>query len=89
MARLWLAREGNELRELDNFNGIELELDADDHLVMRVLDNGRGVPAEFDTASGNGLRNMTDRARLLGGDCTVIARSERGTELRWWVPIPH
>ena len=68
---------------------VEVELDADDHLVMRVLDNGRGVPAEFDTASGNGLRNMTDRARLLGGDCTVIARSERGTELRWWVPIPH
>jgi len=30
MARLWLAREGNELRETDNFNGVELELDADD-----------------------------------------------------------
>ncbi len=66
-----------------------VELDADDHLVMRVLDNGRGVPEHFDTSSGNGLRNMAERARLLGGGCTVAARADRGTELRWWVPIPH
>ena len=30
MAQLWLQREGNELRETDNFNGIELELTAED-----------------------------------------------------------
>ena len=30
MAQLWLRREGNELRETDNFNGIELELTAED-----------------------------------------------------------
>jgi two-component system, NarL family, sensor histidine kinase DevS len=67
----------------------EVELDADDHLVMRVLDNGRGIPDEFDTTSGNGLRNMAERARLLGGGCSLTARAERGTELRWWVPITH
>jgi PAS domain S-box-containing protein len=67
----------------------EIELDADDHLVMRVLDNGRGIPEAFDTTSGNGLRNMTERARLLGGGCSLTARAERGTELRWWVPITH
>jgi signal transduction histidine kinase len=32
---------------------------------------------------------MTERARLLGGGCSVTARAERGTELRWWVPIRH
>ena len=26
MALLWLAREGNELREIDNFNGVELDV---------------------------------------------------------------
>jgi PAS domain S-box-containing protein len=67
----------------------EIELDADDHLVMRVLDNGRGIPADLDTTSGNGLRNMVERARLLGGGCSLTARAERGTELRWWVPIRH
>jgi signal transduction histidine kinase len=56
---------------------------------MRVLDNGRGVPSSFDTASGNGLRNMAERAKLLGGGCALLARPERGTELRWWVPLPH
>jgi hypothetical protein len=30
MAQLWLRREGNELRETDNFNGVELELTYDD-----------------------------------------------------------
>lgn len=70
-------------------NEAEIELDADDHLVMRVLDNGRGIPEQFDTSSGNGLRNMSERARLLGGGCSLTARAERGTELRWWVPITH
>ncbi len=30
MAQLWLRREGNELRETDNFNGVELELTYED-----------------------------------------------------------
>jgi len=30
MAQLWLKREGNALRETDNFNGIEMELTAED-----------------------------------------------------------
>jgi hypothetical protein len=30
MAQRWLEREGNELRETDNFNGIEFELTAED-----------------------------------------------------------
>jgi hypothetical protein len=30
MAQLWLQREGNALRETDNFNGIELELTYED-----------------------------------------------------------
>ena len=67
----------------------EIELHAGDELIMRVLDNGRGVPAEIDVSAGNGLRNMAERARLLGGGCSVSPRSDRGTELRWWVPIPH
>ncbi len=67
----------------------EIELVATDVLTLRVLDNGRGVPAEFDTNSGNGLRNMAERARLLGGGCELAPRPERGTELRWWVPLPQ
>ena len=66
----------------------EIEVEAGDIVVLRVLDNGKGVPESFDVTSGNGLRNMAERARLLGGGCTVSPRAEQGTELRWWVPLP-
>jgi PAS domain S-box-containing protein len=73
----------------------EIELHADDVLTLRVLDNGRGVPGGFDTSAGNGLRNMAERARRLGGGCALTSRTERdgsspahGSELRWWVPLP-
>jgi len=66
----------------------EIEVQVDDRVSMRVIDNGVGVPESFDVASGNGLRNMAERARLLGGGCTVVPRAEHGTELRWWVPLP-
>jgi two-component system sensor histidine kinase DevS len=67
----------------------EVELEATDQLTMRVLDNGRGIAPQFDPASGNGLRNMAERARMLGGGCDVHPRPDRGTELCWWVPLPH
>jgi two-component system sensor histidine kinase DevS len=66
----------------------EIEVQVSDIVLMRVLDNGRGVPADFDADSGNGLRNMAERARMLGGGCSVMARADQGTELRWWVPLP-
>lgn len=74
---------------------IEVTTTADD-VVLRVLDNGRGVPEGFDTSAGNGLRNMRERARRLGGDCELGPRADRGgsnpsargSELRWWVPLP-
>jgi signal transduction histidine kinase len=72
----------------------EIEVRAAELLTLRVLDNGRGVPAGIDTSAGNGLRNMADRARRLGGDCVLVPRPDRGgatatagSELRWWVPL--
>jgi PAS domain S-box-containing protein len=66
----------------------EVELSASDVLTMRVLDNGRGIAVDPHSVAGNGLRNMAERARLLGGGCTIAARHDRGTELHWWVPLP-
>ena len=71
-----------------NATEAEIELQAHDVLVLRVLDNGRNPPADFDMSSGNGLRNMAERARLLGGDSKISPRSAgRGCELHWWVPL--
>jgi PAS domain S-box-containing protein len=71
-----------------NATEAEVELSAGDVLSMRVLDNGKGIGAGVDDVSGNGLRNMAERARLLGGACTIAPRPERGSELHWWVPLP-
>jgi hypothetical protein len=53
MARLWLAREGNELREVDNFNGIELELDADDLDLLEYVVKERELPGTSGFFFGN------------------------------------
>lgn len=71
-----------------NATEAEIELHAGDLLTMRVLDNGRGVPETLRMTEGNGLRNMAERARLLGGGCSISRRSDRGSELHWWVPLP-
>ena len=71
-----------------NATEAEVELCATDVLSMRVLDNGRGVSTTVGVSEGNGLRNMAERARLLGGGCTIARRADRGSELHWWVPLP-
>ena len=37
-------------------------------------------------AAGQGLRNMAERARMLGGDLVVRSEPGRGTEVRLAVP---
>jgi signal transduction histidine kinase len=58
---------------------------ADGAIALRVTDDGVGVGA--DRADGLGLGNLAERAALLGGECTVTARPEGGTEVRWRVPL--
>ena len=45
MAQRWLACEGNELRETDNFNGIEFELTAEDLDNLEATVKARELPA--------------------------------------------
>ena len=53
MARLWLRREGNELRESDNFNGIEIELTADDLDDLEAVIKARELPSTSGFFFGN------------------------------------
>ena len=56
-----------------------------DHVTLRVVDDGRGLPAS-DVAQGNGLRNMATRAKRLGG--ALELRSDAGgTTLEWRAPV--
>jgi hypothetical protein len=45
MAQLWLGRENNELRDAGNFNGIELELTAEDLDDLERAVKKRRLPA--------------------------------------------
>jgi signal transduction histidine kinase len=57
---------------------------TDDRLHMEVQDNGRGLPADY--VIGYGLRNMHDRARLLGGKMSLVSQPGHGTTVTVEVP---
>lgn len=59
------------------------------HLLVEISDDGVGPPEG--NSPGRGLRNMAERARLLGGRCTLEPRQgelrgDCGSVLRWMVP---
>lgn len=53
-------------------------------LHMQIWDNGMGGAAE--TSRGHGLRNMRDRARLLGGELKLHSPSGTGTTILLDIP---
>jgi len=57
---------------------------ADHRLRMTIQDNGVGFAC--DDHDGYGLRNMRDRARLLGGQLEVTSASGQGTTLTLDIP---
>lgn len=63
---------------------VAVELVAGHDLVLRVRDNGVGVPAD---ATESGLANMRRRASALGGHCTVTRVEPSGTLVEWSVPL--
>ena len=62
--------------------GLEL---VDDLVTLTVVDNGVG----YTTARppGNGVRNMGERARRLGGDMSIAPRTPAGTTFIWTARI--
>ncbi len=58
---------------------------TDDHLVLTVTDNGKGIDAEV--LRGKGLTNLERRAHRLGGSGEVNKAPDGGTKLRWQVPV--
>ena len=70
---------------------VEVHVRADDELVLCISDNGVGLRSDPSAApepgSGNGLRNMSDRARALGGSMTIVAGSRGGTTVECRLPL--
>jgi signal transduction histidine kinase len=57
---------------------------ADERLMLVVRDNGVGLPPD---GRRSGLRNLAERAELLGGSFEIAAGQEGGTRLCWSVPL--
>jgi signal transduction histidine kinase len=87
---LYLAREAvaNALRH-SQATQVRIELArVEDRMMLKVADNGRGFKRSTIERSGRyGLRNMAERARLVGGHLEIDSRQGHGTEVRLEVPI--
>ncbi|MBI1881592.1 MAG: hypothetical protein HYR94_25710 [Chloroflexi bacterium] len=55
-----------------------------DQLRLEIKDNGHGLPADY--VLGYGLRNMQERARMLGGDMSLDSRPGQGTTVTVEIP---
>ncbi len=62
---------------------VSVEVGVGHDICLEVRDDGRGLGAG---TPGNGLRNIRDRAELLGGACTVTGEAGVGTTVSWTVP---
>lgn len=55
--------------------------------LLVVDDDGRGFTPDQQQGSGQGLRNLRDRATVLGGSLDLISRPGSGTEVRLKLPL--
>lgn len=56
------------------------------HFVLNISDDGDGFTPRPREESGYGLRNMRDRARLLGGELVIDSKPGKGTRVTLVVP---
>jgi signal transduction histidine kinase len=68
---------------------IEFEI-AQDRLLLRVRDNGRGFDPNGDASTGrngNGLASMRERARAMGGEIEITSQLNLGTAVKLNLPL--
>lgn len=73
-----------------NATHIDVLVRADADCTVRTADDGSGIegdPEALVASEGHGLANLAERARRLGGRCTVARNPDGGTILEWRVPL--
>ena len=66
-------------------NTLTITVRVEDELLVEVVDDGRGMPADV---TPSGLNNLRRRAADAGGDFTIGDAPGGGTVLRWTAPLP-
>jgi signal transduction histidine kinase len=59
-----------------------------DQLVVVVADNGNGLNSREQPAGADGIANMEERMKSLGGSCGISSESQKGTTVRFQAPLP-
>ncbi len=72
-----------------NATAVNISLTPDqDHLILAVVDNGRGITEQEITGSNAiGLLGMRERALLLGGEVTISGCPKGGTAVTVTIPL--
>jgi two-component system, NarL family, sensor histidine kinase UhpB len=84
-----VAQEGviNALRHAQPTQ-VEIELHSNEKsIVLKVTDDGVGLPADWSRPGHFGLRGLADRVEHLGGSFCVGNRKPHGVELRAEIPL--
>jgi signal transduction histidine kinase len=58
-------------------------------LVVELADNGQGFNLGERKAGDDGLANIKERLKSLGGDCEITSDREKGTTVRFQAPLPQ
>lgn len=56
-------------------------------LRLSITDNGHGLPADANARGRNGLANMRARLEKMGGRFAIASQHERGTIVRFYMPL--
>jgi two-component system, NarL family, sensor kinase len=70
-------------------DAIHIDVDSEkDHFTMKLSDNGKGFDTEKSVSNGkgNGLRNMINRTKILGGTLDIQS-SQTGTSIYLTLPV--
>ncbi|MFI5133254.1 MAG: two-component regulator propeller domain-containing protein [Chitinophagales bacterium] len=65
---------------------VHLSITCDDKMVITLSDNGRGIVAEKDNDTGNGMKNMRRRIQQLNGKFFI--KNDKGLTLTFEIPLP-
>jgi len=61
----------------------------DSNLMVEVADNGHGFDPQIRQAGDDGIANMSERMRGLGGSCEVVSDPKLGTTVCFHAPLPN
>lgn len=85
--RLFQEACSNALRHAQARHIDVLMMTEGDKLIVRVRDDGNGLPEDWRSSSGYGLRGMRERVQALGGELLIERAEPRGTRVAARLPL--